>query len=63
MASIYDYWDGTLITGGLQGSNVCDEAIDTAKYLADHRDEPVHLEDDDGEWIVHPDGSVEVYRL
>ncbi len=57
MSSIYDYEDGTAITEGLQGSRVCDEAINMARRIASERGEPVHLSDDDGEWIISPDGS------
>lgn len=58
MASIYDYHNGYTITEGLQGSSVCDEAITAARRIAADREEPVLLEDDDGEWIVHPDGTI-----
>jgi len=54
MAALYDYETGEEITNGLQGCNVCDEAIQTAERAADERDEPVHLHDDDGEWLVYP---------
>lgn len=52
-ASIYTL-DGGHLTEGLQGSRVCDEAIQTAQRLADERSEDVLLLDDDGDWIVHP---------
>lgn len=60
-AAIYSL-DGNAITLGLQGSNICDEAIQTAERIADSRGEDVHLVDDDGEWIVHPmvDGKREL---
>lgn len=54
MAEIYDYETGNEIAAGLQGCNVCDEAIQAAQRIADERGEDVHLVDDDGEWIVHP---------
>jgi hypothetical protein len=54
MATIYDYETGQEMTCGLQGSSVCDVAIRVAQDLADHKDEPVVLEDDDGVWLVHP---------
>lgn len=54
MAAIYDYETGDEITVGLQGCDVCDEAIQAAQRIADDRGEDVHLVDDDGEWIVHP---------
>lgn len=61
MATIYDMKTGDLIAGGLQGCNVCDAAIQAAQRIADDRGCDVHLEDDDGEWIVHPavDGARE----
>jgi len=55
MAEIYDM-SGNEITVGLQGCSVCDEAIIAARNIAGDRNEDVHLVDD-GEWIVHPNGS------
>ena len=54
MARIFDVTTGNLITDGLQGCNVCDEAIQAAQRIADQRGRDVHLEDNDGEWLVHP---------
>ena len=62
MAEIYDYETGDELTAGLQGSSVCDEAIQAARWLAADRGEPVELHDDDGEWLVHPDGDCERLR-
>ena len=59
MAEIYDYETGDAITVGLQGSRVCDEAIQAARRIAADRNEPVELHDDDGVWLVHPDGDCE----
>lgn len=59
MATIYDPETGDLITDGLQGCETCDEALNTALSIAKRRGEPVELHDDDGEWIVEPDGSCE----
>lgn len=59
MAAIYNMLDGTAITQGLQGCSVCDEAIQAARRIAADRGEDVHLVDDDGEWIVHPDGTAD----
>jgi hypothetical protein len=59
MASILNYQTGEYITQGLQGSNSCDEAIQMATRMANERQEPVVLDDDDGQWVVNPDGSVE----
>jgi len=56
MAAIYDA-DGYTITDGLQGCNVCNEAIRAAQVCADERGEAVTLSDDDGEWLVHPKGT------
>ena len=53
MATIYDM-NGELIVGGLQ-----DEAIQAAHDLAGKA--PVILEDDDGDWMVHPSGDVEEF--
>lgn len=57
MAEIYTM-NGEEITVGLQGSAVCDEAIQSAKAIAAEREETVRLEDDGELWDVHPDGSV-----
>lgn len=62
MSTIYDWApgsDGMPLTDGIQGSSVCDAAIDTALRLAAARGTQVLLEDDDGWWIVHPKGGVE----
>jgi hypothetical protein len=59
MAAIYTQEDGSEITGGLQGCMVCDEAIQAARRIAADRGEAVVLADDDGEWLVHPNGDVE----
>ena len=53
MAAVYTL-DGNELTVGLQGCDVCDEAIQTAQRIADRLASDVHLVDDDGEWIVHP---------
>ena len=58
MASITDQ-DGYAITDGLQGCDVCDEAVIVARRIARDRGEPVMLHDDDGDWFVLPDGSIE----
>lgn len=57
MATIYTM-DGYYAAEGLQGSDVCDEAIQIARSIAKERGETVRLEDDDGHWDVDPDGSV-----
>ena len=60
MATIYDHEDCYTITDGLQGCDVCDEAIQIAERIADERGKDVLLSDDDGYWVVHPaesDGS------
>lgn len=58
MAAIYTL-DGNEICAGLQGSNVCDAAIIAARNHAANLGADVHLVDDDGEWIVHADGSID----
>ena len=58
MAEIYTQ-NGDEITVGLQGSDVCDEAIQAAKDIAIDRGESVRLEDDGEYWDVFPDGTVE----
>ena len=56
MAEIYDVQNGHEITVGLQGCSVCDDAINAARQIARDTNQPVHLVDDDGEWIVLPGG-------
>lgn len=58
MATIYSYTTGTTLTDGLQGRSVCDEAIRAAWRFAREGGEPVVIEDD-GTWIVQPDGTRE----
>ncbi|MFM1991296.1 MAG: hypothetical protein RJA99_4253 [Pseudomonadota bacterium] len=60
MATIYTT-DGDYLSQGLQGSDVCDHAIQTARMWAEQRNEAVVLEDDDGVWLVQPDGSTSDY--
>jgi hypothetical protein len=55
-ATIYDINGGTL-TQGLQGSSVCNQAIIVARETAEQRNEDVILHDDDGFWLVSPDGT------
>lgn len=62
MASIYTL-DGETITVGLQGCDMCDEAIIVAERIADRRKETVMLDDDDGEWCVYPAGEEGTRRL
>lgn len=57
MAAIYDYETGGTLTEGLQGSQVCDEAVQIARRMAASRGVPVLLVDDDGDWVVMPDGE------
>lgn len=59
MAAIYNSITGDLITGGLQGCRTCVGALDMARKMARERNQAVHLEDDDGDWLVHPDGHLE----
>lgn len=59
MATIYDASTGDTITEGLQGCERSDEAIRMAQRIAKSRGADVLLEDDDGNWTVHPDGSAD----
>lgn len=61
-AAITDHETGDYITQGLQGSDVSDQAWRCAVEIAAERSEPVVLHDDDGDWLVHPDGTREVAR-
>ena len=56
MASIYDYQTAHDIAVGLQGSAVCDEAIQAARASATDRDEPVVLEDDGATTLAREGG-------
>jgi hypothetical protein len=53
--------DGTVINA--QGSRTCDEAWQRAKKLASTYREAVVLRDDDGDWLVSPDGDREKMRV
>lgn len=57
MAAVYNK-NGEYITQGLQGSSVCDEALIAAREIAASHNEDVVLHDDDGYWLVSPDGEV-----
>jgi len=59
MAEIYTI-NGEELAIGLQGCSVCDEARRHARAFAADRDEEVILDDDDGLWIIFPDGSREL---
>lgn len=59
MATIHTYETADIITDGLQGSDVCDEAITAARHAAKERGKPVVLDDDDGVWLVYPTGHAE----
>lgn len=58
MASILNYQTGEYITQGLQGCTTCDAAIQAAKRIAADTQQPIVLDDDDGQWIVYPDRSI-----
>ena len=60
MASIYNN-SGETITLGLNGCNVSDETLQIARRQAAEREEAVILNDDDGEWVVNPDGSTQEF--
>jgi hypothetical protein len=55
-ATLYDQ-NGNTLTEGLQPASICDQAIIVARETAARRNEDVILHDDDGYWIVSPDGS------
>lgn len=57
MAEVFDYETGAPMTAGLQGCKVCDEALIAARNIAKDHGKPVLLVDDDGEWIVQPNGD------
>lgn len=59
MATVYDTDEGMALAEGLQGSSVCDQARRVAREYAADRGEAVVLDDDDGTWVVHPDGTIE----
>lgn len=61
MAAIYDIETGDTITEGLQGCGMSDEAIQEARFIASERRESVHLDDDDGSWIISPEGSATLW--
>lgn len=60
-ATIYSK-DGYELATGLQGIDVCDEALRYAREFASERNEDVILDDDDGSWLVHPDGSCDEWE-
>jgi hypothetical protein len=62
MAEIYTYKDEEVLAEGLQRSVACDQAIQTARRLAQELNEPVLLVDDDEEFVVHPDGRKESHE-
>lgn len=59
MAAIFNYQTADTISAGLQGCKTCDEAIQAARRIAATRGEAVVLEDDDGVWLVDPNGERE----
>lgn len=54
--------DGETITEGLQGSRVCDAAIQAARRIAASRGAAVVLDDDDGSWLVAPSGRARAWK-
>jgi hypothetical protein len=56
MATIYDK-NGEHLTQGLQGSAVCDEAIQCARRLAARGGETVCVDDDGEYYAVEADGE------
>lgn len=63
MAGIYNYLTTDTITDGLRGSTWSDDARQTAHSIAREKCQPVVLEDDDGIWLVYPDGTRETLPL
>ncbi len=65
MARIYDL-NGYLLSSGLPGCIVCNDARKAAESIADNNADDVILKDDDGTWLVHHrnrDGSRETADL
>jgi len=60
MAAIYDAVTGAPITEGLPGCKICDEAQIVARCIAARCNLFVLLSDDDGDWIVKPNGDCEL---
>jgi len=60
MAAIYNVQTGDTIASGLNGSKLCDQAVQIAWRIAVERGETVVLEDDDGDWLIHPNGHAEL---
>lgn len=58
-AALYDYETGDVISEGLQGVFTSDQAIQSAQRAVKQFGAPVLLVDDDGEYVVYPDGRVE----
>jgi hypothetical protein len=58
MAALYDLNSGHTITEGVQGSSVCNDALNMAKAIAKERRRTVILDDDDGEWLIGPSGRI-----
>ena len=58
MASLFDLLSGHTITEGLQGSDICNDALRTARAIAKETKRSVLLDDDDCEWIVGPRGGI-----
>ena len=59
-AAIYTL-DGAELCAGLQPSSVSSAAYRAAANHASRLNSVVHLVDDDGEWLVWPDGTCERY--
>ena len=57
MAAIYDFETNDELTVGLQGCEMCDEALIAAKEMAAEHGTSVELVDDDGRWEVKPNGT------
>jgi hypothetical protein len=59
MATMYDYDTGNVLMADMEGRNVSGFANDATRFWSFISGRILVLEDDDGKWIVHPDGKVE----
>ncbi len=65
MARIYDL-NGYLLSSGLPGCVICNDAIRMAESIADNHADDVILKDEDVTWLIHHrnrDGSREAADL
>lgn len=60
MATIYYHPSGKVLLSGLPGSNHSEEAAEEASRQCEWLQTPLLLDDDDGQWIFHPGGTIEM---